>query len=141
MELLQPYLPGFWGGCLIGLAATLLLVLNGRIAGISGIFFSIADISCQDRGWRAMFIAGMILGGFVFHSLTGAPIPLPAVDNPWLVAAAGLLVGAGTHTGSGCTSGHGVCGLARLSKRCFAATCTFMLFGMISTFVSRHLLG
>ncbi len=141
MTTLTPYLPALLGGALIGLAVTLLLALNGRLAGISGIFFASTQRSCPDRAWRLMFIGGMILGGVLFHPFSGAPIPLPAVDNPWLLAVGGLLVGAGSQLGSGCTSGHGVCGLARLSGRSLAATCTFMLFGMISTYIARHLLG
>ena len=140
-EFLTPYLPALAGGALIGLASTLLLALNGRVAGISGILFSALNRATPDRGWRLLFIAGLIAGAALFHLASGAPRPLPASDNPWLLAGAGLLVGLGTRIGSGCTSGHGVCGLGLLSLRGLAATCTFMLFAGLSTYASRHLLG
>ncbi len=130
------------GGILIGLSATLLLLLNGRIAGISGIFNGALRPRPGDTAWRLAFLTGLVLGT-VLHSVSGpAPIPfLPDEFSPALMVAGGLLVGFGTRLGSGCTSGHGVCGIARFSVRSLAATITFVLTGMISVFLVRHVLG
>ncbi len=118
------------GGALIGIAAVLLLKLNGRIAGISGIVNAALSTNPEGRLWRLMFIAGLLLGGLIFQWLSGEPMAIRK-DFPLLqLAAAGLLVGFGTRLGSGCTSGHGVCGLARLSKRSLAATVVFISVGM-----------
>ena len=126
------------GGALIGLAATWLLASLGRIAGISGIFNSAVD-ERDGRGWRLAFLLGLIAGAGAWFAVTGAP----GRDNfplPWLIVA-GLLVGAGTRYGSGCTSGHGVCGLSRLSLRSLAATAAFMAAGFVTVFSVRHLLA
>src|SRR5262245_20571747 len=113
------------GGALIGLAAALLMLTTGRIAGISGIFGGCLDFGTGDKGWRVAFIAGLILAPLT-GSLAGFPVPIPDMPASWVViVAAGLLVGFGTKLGSGCTSGHGVCGFARLSPRSIAATVTF----------------
>jgi len=130
---------GFLGGMLIGLAAVLLLALNGRIAGVSGILNGAVTAPDRfDRSWRILFILGLITGAVLYRLFSGAlPVQIDA-GMPTLVAA-GLLVGFGTRLGSGCTSGHGVCGLARLSPRSLAATMTFMFFGMLTVYLTRHL--
>jgi uncharacterized membrane protein YedE/YeeE len=131
---------GLGGGILIGTAAALLLALNGRIAGISGIVGGLLIRAPKgERGWRLAFLLGLVAGAAVYSRLYGTP-PLHLSGNVAVLAAAGLLVGFGTQLGSGCTSGHGVCGIARLSPRSFAATATFMVFGLLTVFVWRHLL-
>lgn len=128
------------GGLMIGGAAVLLLLTLGRIAGISGIVWG--AISAQpDNSWRWLFILGLIVGPLVFHGISGAPQPA-ASDQPWWVAMiGGLIVGVGVKLGSGCTSGHGVCGIGRLSMRSLVATITFMATGVISVYLFHHLLG
>jgi uncharacterized membrane protein YedE/YeeE len=130
---------GIIGGALIGVAAVLLLLFNGRIAGISGILGGIfSDDSFAERIWRGVFVVGIVCGA-AFYSLTfGAPY-IQLQTNTSILIVAGLLVGFGTRLGSGCTSGHGVCGLARRSPRSLAATVTFMLFGALTVFLMRHL--
>ena len=128
------------GGLLIGLAATALLLFLGRIAGISGIVWG-AVSGQADNSWRWLFILGLLLAPLLFHNLSGTPYPA-ANPLPWGYAVVGgLLVGLGVKLGSGCTSGHGVCGLGRLSLRSLAATMTFMATGIATVFVIRHLLG
>lgn len=131
-------LGGIVGGGLIGLAAVLLLWLNGRIAGVSGILGGIVTAhQARERMWRIAFVGGLILGASiygVFHG--GLPVQLKANNVTLLIA--GLLVGFGTRLGSGCTSGHGVCGLARRSPRSLIATVTFMLFGVLTVYLTRH---
>jgi len=126
------------GGALIGLASVWLLAADGRIAGVSTILHGIFS-SPQDR-WRMAFVAGLLLAGFAWQA-AGAPVPLRAGFSPGWAALAGLLVGFGTRMGSGCTSGHGVCGLGRMSLRSLVAVITFMAAGMVSAYVTRHLLG
>ncbi|HEY8153316.1 MAG TPA: YeeE/YedE family protein [Myxococcota bacterium] len=129
------------GGVLIGIASSLLLLASGRIAGISGILGSALRPLCPDRVWRLLFLIGLPLGALAASAILGrGPAPRMAASAPVLVLA-GLLVGFGTQLGSGCTSGHGVCGLARRSKRSLVATLTFMLTGAVTVFVVRHLLG
>ncbi|QPF76551.1 YeeE/YedE family protein [Roseateles sp. DAIF2] len=126
------------GGALIGLAAALLVLLNGRIAGISGVLGALLQPSAE-RGWRLAFLAGLIGAPLLWGLL--AARPAPRIDAGWgLLVAAGLLVGLGTRYGAGCTSGHGVCGLARLSPRSLVATLVFMAAGFAAVFVARHLL-
>jgi len=128
------------GGVLIGLSATLLLWLNGRIAGISGIVNGLTSAPVTDRGWRLAFLAGLLLaGGLVLHVVAAAP-PREHFPRMTLVVA-GLLVGIGTGIGNGCTSGHGVCGLGRLSLRSLIAVLVFMATAMLTVFVVRHVLG
>jgi hypothetical protein len=131
-------LGGVIGGMLIGLAASVLLLWNGRIAGVSGILGGvILANSYAERLWRGAFIFGLIGGAAMFYVATGQlSVQLQADSSTLLIA--GLLVGAGTRLGSGCTSGHGVCGLARRSPRSLAATATFMLFGVLTVFLVRH---
>lgn len=134
------WLSGVLGGALIGLSAVLLLWLNGRIAGISGIAFGAADAPTAERGWRIAFVLGLLLaGGLALHWLPHATSREGFPRGVLLLA--GLLVGVGTAMGSGCTSGHGVCGLARFSRRSLAAVLTFMATAFITVFVARHLLG
>ena len=126
------------GGALIGLASVWLLAANGRIAGVSNILHGL--FAPPGDQWRGAFIAGLLLAGLAWQA-SGAPLPLRTGFPPGWAAAAGLLVGFGTRMGSGCTSGHGVCGLGRLSLRSLVAVITFMAAGMIATYVTRHLLG
>ena len=129
------------GGALIGLAAVLLMLLAGRIAGVSGIFGGCLDLGASDKGWRLAFIAGLILAP-LSGSLVGFAVPLPEMPESFIViVAAGLLVGFGTRLGAGCTSGHGVCGIARLSPRSIAATCIFMITAIAVVALNRHGLG
>ena len=129
------------GGVLIGLSAVLLMLANGRIAGISGIVGGLFGGGSGEAGWRLAFVAGLMAGPFVL-TLFGAPLPEISIDaSVPVVLVAGLLVGFGSRLGSGCTSGHGVCGLARLSPRSLAATLTFMTVGAAVVFVARHVLG
>jgi len=126
------------GGLLIGVAAAALLLLNGRIAGISGIVGGL--LRSPDRAWRAAFIAGLLLAPGVWRLFAELPVAT-ASDSPGLLVAAGLLVGFGSRLGSGCTSGHGVCGIARLSPRSLAATATFMAAGFAVVYLLRHVWG
>jgi uncharacterized membrane protein YedE/YeeE len=138
---MHPYLTSLLGGVLIGGAAVLLMASLGRITGISGIASGIFIGNRGDRRWRVAFVVGLI-GGPLLLSLFGDDrgIGAPQVGLP-LMALAGLLVGVGTRLGSGCTSGHGVCGIARLSPRSLLATGVFMAFGIATVFVMRHLPG
>ena len=127
------------GGALIGTSAMLLLAGLGRVAGITGICW--AAVSGPDRGWRFLFLAGLLAGGVVATELLSVPVPeIPEGPLPVAVVA-GLLVGFGTRRGGGCTSGHGVCGIGRQSRRSIVATGVFMAFGVISVFVFHQVLG
>jgi len=129
------------GGALIGLAAVLLMLFAGRIAGVSGIFGGCLSFDTGDKGWRIAFIAGLILAP-VTGGLVGFPIPVPEMPASFLViVAAGLLVGFGSRLGGGCTSGHGICGIARLSKRSVAATAIFMGVAVVVVALMRHAFG
>ena len=126
------------GGALIGISASMLLLLNGRVAGISSILGGLVRPRAGESSWRALFIVGLLVGGVALYfvrpaSFGAAPVSLP------LAIVAGVLVGFGTRLGSGCTSGHGVCGLSRLSGRSLAATMTFMATGAMAAFVVQHL--
>ncbi len=125
------------GGALIGLAATLLMLLTGRIAGISGILGDLLDSGGSDRAWRLAFAAGLIAAPLAL-ALGGHALANPAMPGAIIVAIAGLLVGIGTRLGSGCTSGHGICGIARLSPRSIAATVTFMAAAMLMVAIMRY---
>lgn len=131
------------GGILIGISATLLLTLNGRIAGISGILGSALapGAYAEERAWRIAFLIGLVLAGALLHFI--APDAFGSMPGGSLLraAAAGALVGYGTRLGSGCTSGHGVCGISRLSARSFVATATFILFGALTVFLTKQIGG
>lgn len=127
------------GGVLIGVAAALFVLLNGRIAGISGVLGGLLRPGKGDVSWRVAFLLGLVAAPAVYAGFTS--VPAPRIDAGWgALLLAGLLVGAGTRYGSGCTSGHGVCGLSRLSPRSLVATATFMGAGFITVFVIRHVL-
>lgn len=120
------------GGAIIGVASVMLMALTGRIAGISGITFGMLTRTWRDNAWRAAFVIGLIAGGFVYQQVTAAPL-IDRSDQPLLLTAlAGLLVGFGTRLGSGCTSGHGICGISRLSMRSIVATALFVAVGMVT---------
>lgn len=128
------------GGALIGLAAGMLALLNGRIAGISGVLGGLLRPAAGDRAWRLAFICGLV-GAPLVHALFSA-LPTPQIDASYsALILAGLFVGIGARYGSGCTSGHGVCGLSRWSPRSLVATLAFMASGFVTVFVARHLLG
>jgi uncharacterized protein len=129
------------GGGLIGLSAVLLMLLTGRIAGISGIFGGLLDFRSEDKDWRIAFIAGLILAPLI-SGWIGYAMPPPQLPANWtVIIAAGLLVGFGARLGGGCTSGHGICGVARLSVRSIAATVIFMLAAIVTVAVTRHVFG
>lgn len=129
---------GLVGGLLIGLAVTLMLLLNGRIAGISGIVGGLLAPKGGDRGWRVAFVAGLLLGALAYILAIGGPAPVDVLASPPAILAGGLLVGFGTRLGSGCTSGHGLCGMARLSRRSIVATAVFFGVAMFTVFLTRH---
>ena len=131
--------PALAGGLLIGLAAAVLVRFAGRIAGISGIVGGLLRPVAGDRAWRLAFLAGLLGAPWVYALLAGPQ--QPRIDAGWgTLLSAGLLVGIGTRYGAGCTSGHGVCGLSRLSPRSAVATAVFMVAGFATVFVWRHLL-
>lgn len=135
-------LSGLLGGALIGLAAVMLMLLTGRIAGISGIFGGLLSPAAGDRGWRIAFVAGLIAAPLIASFVTGAALPSPAMPASLIVIViAGLLVGFGSRMGGGCTSGHGVCGTARLSTRSLVATAIFMAAAIITVAIARHIIG
>lgn len=128
------------GGALLGLASALFILLNGRILGISGILGGLLRPRAGDIGWRLSFVLGMLVAPAIYLLLAG-PMQ-PRIDASWfMVILAGLLVGVGTRYGSGCTSGHGICGLSRMSPRSLVATATFMAAGFVTVFLLRHVLG
>ena len=128
------------GGLILGLAAVLLLIANGKVLGVSGVLAKILTPIKNDFLWRIVFIFGLVIGGLmgaeVFDSFFPQKLDAPLV----LIITSGLLVGMGTHLGSGCTSGHGICGIGRLSRRSIIATCVFMIFAAITVFTRLHLL-
>ncbi|MFW6093175.1 MAG: YeeE/YedE family protein [Pseudomonadota bacterium] len=132
---------GLIGGVLIGAASVWMLLLVGRIAGISGIAAGLMSYKSGDVGWRALFILGLIIGALLYPPLTGAPLGIHLQVGWPLMTAGGFLVGFGTRMASGCTAGHGVSGLARLSARSLAATVTFFVTTLVTVFVVRHLGG
>ena len=128
------------GGILLGLASAIFILVNGRILGISGIVGGLFRPSAGDVGWRLSFLLGLLVAPLLY-ALVAGPIA-PRIDAGWMtVVIAGVLVGAGTRYGSGCTSGHGVCGLSRLSPRSLVATLAFMGAGFFTVFVMRHVLA
>jgi len=142
--MLEPLNPAFavGGGLLIGGAAALLLLLTGRIAGVSGMFATVVRIADAGPPWKlaAAFVAGLPIGAVVTSFFVRKP-DIEVTSSLPLLIAAGLLVGFGTRLGNGCTSGHGVCGIGRLSPRSIAATVTFMAAAVATVFVARHVLG
>lgn len=130
----------FTGGLLIGLASAMLYVINGRIAGISGVLHDLVRPDRSGIAWRAWFLAGLVGAGFVAvaFDVTGTPTVIPSLGR---LAMAGVLVGVGTRMANGCTSGHGVCGLGRLSPRSLVAVMVFVGCGFVTTFVVRHVVG
>ena len=130
------------GGALIGVAAVMLMALNGRIAGISGIVGRLLPpYAGADPLGAACIVLGLIASPLLYQAATGAPVVQTVSDQGGLMAVAGLLVGFGTATGGGCTSGHGVCGIARLSPRSVVATVTFMATGFATVYLLRHVIG
>jgi hypothetical protein len=127
------------GGMLIGLSATLLLLCNGRIAGISGMINGAITFKAE-QAWRWIFLAGMLLGGAIYEYLWAQQPTPTSTFSPWLMLIGGFLVGFGTRLGNGCTSGHGVCGLGRLSFRSLIAVITFLSTAIITVYIKNHLL-
>ena len=132
------------GGILIGLSALIMFGLLGKITGISSILWRSITPPIHsplfEKTWRPLFLLGLVIGAFLAHSLFNFPLPSqPSTHSLYLLIAAGLLVGFGAHYGSGCTSGHGICGIGRLSKRSIVATSCFMLTGIMTVYVTRHL--
>jgi uncharacterized membrane protein YedE/YeeE len=134
-------LEALFGGVLIGAAAAALLVFDGRIAGVSGIVGGLLPPRRADEAWRAWFVAGLVTGGLCLGLFTADPFHGLAETSYAVLVPAGLLVGFGASLGSGCTSGHGVCGVSRLSPRSIVATMAFMATGAVTVFVVRHLVG
>ena len=130
------------GGIILGVASAIFILVNGRILGISGILGGLLPPKVGDTFWRVAFLLGMLAAPTVFHAVVPAQyITAPRIDaSVWMVIAAGLLVGIGTRYASGCTSGHGVCGLSRLSPRSLVATLSFMGAGFVMVYVLRHIL-
>lgn len=139
MENFTP-ISGLIGGLLIGLAAALMLLLNGRISGISGIVGGLLAPRGSDAGWRVAFVAGLLLGALAYALATGRDALVNVQASVPVLVVAGLLVGFGTRLGSGCTSGHGLCGVARLSKRSVVATAVFFGVAMLTVFLTRDAL-
>src|ERR687885_450797 len=129
---------GLMGGLLIGLAVTLMLLLNGRIAGISGIVGGLVNPKAGDTGWRVAFVLGLLLGAMAYILAAGGPAPVEVLASPPAILIGGLLVGFGTRLGSGCTSGHGLCGMARFSRRSMVATAVFFGVAMLTVFLTGH---
>jgi uncharacterized protein len=129
---------GLVGGLLIGLAVALALLLNGRIAGISGIVGGLVSPKAGDTGWRVAFVAGLLAGPLAYILVAGGPPPVDVLASPPAILIGGLLVGFGTRMGSGCTSGHGLCGLALFSRRSVVATAVFFVVAMLTVFLIGH---
>lgn len=128
------------GGIMLGVAAAIFILVNGRILGVSGIVGGLLPPSRGDWAWRLCFVAGVLLAP-VLYRLVATPAAVRIDAGPEMIVIAGLLVGLGTRYGSGCTSGHGVCGLSRLSPRSMVATATFMAAGFVTVFIIRHVLA
>jgi uncharacterized protein len=129
------------GGVLIGTSAAIMLIALGRIAGVSGILGGLLARPAGDSAWRFAFVLGLVLGGLGMYAVSPQLFAVRTGHGLTTVAMAGLLVGLGTRMGGGCTSGHGVCGIGRGSRRSIAATLTFVVTGMLTVFVVKHLLG
>lgn len=135
----EAYIAGLSGGLLIGIAAAMFVLLNGRIAGISGILGGLLQADNRDKLWRVMFLLGLITAPYVYRIAFDLPPVMIEAGTAQLIIA-GLLVGLGTSYASGCTSGHGVCGISRGSIRSIVATLTFMIAGFITVYLTHHLL-
>lgn len=129
-----------FGGVLLGISASLLLLMNGKIAGISGILTGLLTPKSKDYSWRLLFFVGMILGGILAHSYLGGHFSTQFSASAGVIALAGFLVGVGTKLANGCTSGHGICGIGRLSIRSIVATCIFMFVAGLTVFIRLHLM-
>lgn len=138
---MHPFVLALIGGGLVGLAAVMMMALKGRIAGVSGILTGSLAESGGERIWRILFIAGVIVGGAIPVMLSSDFKPPTPQSGTLLTIIGGLAVGIGTGLGSGCTSGHGICGIARLSQRSIIATCTFMAAGFIGVYLLKHVFG
>ncbi len=136
-----PFLAPTIGGLLLGAASSLLFWFNGRICGVSGIVGDLPSAATGDRAWRVAFVAGLLAGGAGLAFLRYNLLALASEGTVEAAVLAGLLVGFGTRMSRGCTSGHGLCGIARLSRRSFVATLAFMAAGMATVFVTKHVLG
>lgn len=137
MQNFTPY-SALLGGAIIGISIVLLLFLTGRIAGISGIAHGVVPFHKKESVWRILFIVGLILGGLTYYLLPQIHFTFRSGYSVTLLITSGFLVGIGTKMSGGCTSGHGVCGIARISLRSFVATGVFILFGIMTVFVVRH---
>lgn len=129
------------GGVLIGLSATLLLLFNGRIAGVSGILNGVFVQPAGDRLWRLMFVIGMIASGFLYQFIGPGGFENSTEVSLLVLVTGAFLVGFGARMGGGCTSGHGVCGIGFISQRSIVATCVFMVAGFVTVYVTRHVVG
>lgn len=128
------------GGILLGLSAILMLLLNGKVAGISGILAGLLKPKSADFSWRLLFVVGLISGGIWAASVYTTAVPIVYSSSMMMLAVAGFLVGVGTRLGNGCTSGHGICGIGRLSKRSVVATCVFMGVAALTVFLRLHVM-
>ena len=131
---------GLVGGLLIGLSVTLMLLLNGRIAGMSGIVGGLLAPKGGNTGWRVAFVVGLLIGAMAYILAVGGPAPVDVLASPPAILVGGLLVGFGTRLGSGCTSGHGLCGMARISRRSMVASAVFFGVAMLTVFLTRQVL-
>lgn len=138
---MHPHFHSFLGGLLIGIASLIMLIFNGKILGISGILGGSFQKSIDKKSWRYFFLAGLLCGGLVLHAYAPSVFAFTLSRSPYALVVAGLLVGYGTRLGSGCTSGHGICGISRLSARSLMAVLTFIALGATTVFVINHLLG
>ncbi len=138
---LHPFVLAIVGGALIGISASMMLLLVGRIAGICGIVGGLIEPVAGDTLWRAVFVGGLLVGGALLMGTMSDVFHIPTGRSLGVIGVAGMLVGFGTRLGSGCTSGHGVCGLSRLSKRSLVATCTFMGTGFLTATLIQILTG
>ncbi len=129
------------GGVLIGFAALILLAFNGHIAGVTGVARGVLTPKQNDTLWRVVFLLGLVVGPFVFQAVSGETIASTITSSTPILVIGGLLVGFGTSMGNGCTSGHGICGLGRISKRSMAATGAFMATAIVTVYMMRHVLG
>ena len=142
--MLNDYTNAIGGGLLIGLASLFLFLSIGRIAGLSGIFWRSLSVKSgqeSERLWSIVFVVGVCFGGWFLHVIADIPVPELVTENRWQIALSGLLVGFGTRLGNGCTSGHGVCGIGRLSFRSVVATSVFMLTAVLTVILMRHFLS